>query len=116
MLQGNCQCQIDINGKKQLNVQTGKPLLTELFNEKIFVPSACGGRGICGYCKVKVLEGAGSVLATETPFLTEEEIANDVRLSCQVKVREDIKIEIPELKPKLQKTLAEIEKEGNHTS
>ena len=90
------ECVIDINEQKQLNVQGGKPLLTELINEKVFIPSACGGRGTCGYCKVKVLVGAGSVLATETPFLTEEEIADDIRLSCQVKVREDIKIEIPD--------------------
>ena len=60
------QCEIDINRKKQLTVQGGKPLLTELVNEKVFIPSACGGRGTCGYCKVKVLEGAGLLLPTET--------------------------------------------------
>ena len=88
------ECEIDINQKKQIKVQGGKPLLTELINEKIFIPSACGGRGTCGYCKVKVLEGAGLLLPTETPFLTEQEQLEDMRLSCQVKVRNDIKIEI----------------------
>lgn len=90
------ECEIDINDKKQIKVQGGKPLLTELINEKVFIPSACGGRGTCGYCKVKVLEGGGPLLPTETPFLTEQEQVKDIRLSCQVKVRNDIKIEIPE--------------------
>ena len=93
------QCKIDINGEKNLTVDGGKPLLSTLVGEKIFIPSACGGRGTCGLCTLKVLEGAGGVegvLPTETPFLTEEEIKDNVRLSCQVKVRNDLKIEIPE--------------------
>lgn len=90
------QCRIDINGERQLEVKGGKPLLDELVNEKIFIPSACGGKGTCGYCKCKVLEGARDVLPTETPFLTDEELADNVRLSCQVKVRQDMRIEIPE--------------------
>ncbi|MBL7215691.1 MAG: 2Fe-2S iron-sulfur cluster binding domain-containing protein [Phycisphaerae bacterium] len=89
-------CKITVNGEKELNIQGGKPLLTVLRDEKIFIPSACGGRGTCGVCKVKVLDGAGPVLATETPFLTKEEQADNVRLSCQVKVRNDIAIEIPD--------------------
>ena len=89
-------CKITINGEKELTIQGGKPLLTVLRDEKIFIPSACGGRGTCGVCKVKVLDGAGPVLATETPFLTKEEQADNVRLSCQVKVRNDIRIEIPD--------------------
>jgi Na+-transporting NADH:ubiquinone oxidoreductase subunit F len=93
------QCRIDINGKKELAVDGGKSLLSTLVDEKIFLPSACGGRGICGLCKIRVLEGAGgveNVLPTETPFLTEDEINNNVRLGCQVKVCNDLKIEIPE--------------------
>ena len=89
-------CKVTINGEKELNIQGGKPLLTVLRDEKIFIPSACGGRGTCGVCKVKVLDGAGSILPTETPFLTKEEQADNVRLSCQVKVRNDIFIEIPD--------------------
>ena len=90
------QCQIDINGERQLTVKGGKPLLDELVNGKIFIPSACGGKGTCGYCKCKVLTGVRDVLPTETPFLTEEELADNMRLSCQVKVRQDMRIEIPE--------------------
>ena len=89
-------CKITINSEKELNIQGGKPLLTILRDEKIFIPSACGGRGTCGVCKCKVLDGAGPILATETPFLNKEEQADNVRLSCQVKVRNDIAIEIPD--------------------
>jgi Na+-transporting NADH:ubiquinone oxidoreductase subunit F len=89
-------CTITLNGKREITVKGGKPLLSALREEKIFIPSACGGRGTCGVCKVKVLDGAGAILATETPFMTKEEIAGNVRLSCQVKVRNDLAIEIPE--------------------
>ncbi len=88
-------CEININGKKKYTVQGGKTLLSELLEQKIFIPSACGGRGTCGYCKTKITHGAGPLLPTETPFLTAEEIETDVRLSCQVKVRQDIRLEIP---------------------
>lgn len=85
-----------INNDKELTIRGGNNLLSSLIDEKIFIPSACGGKGTCGYCKVKVHEGGGPVLATETPFLTPEEIETNVRLSCQCKVKENIKIEIPE--------------------
>ncbi len=89
-------CKVTINGEKQLDIIGGKPLLSVLRDEKVFIPSACGGRGTCGVCKVKVIDGGGPVLATETPFLTKEEQADNVRLSCQVKVRNDMAIEIPD--------------------
>ncbi|MBN1864766.1 MAG: 2Fe-2S iron-sulfur cluster binding domain-containing protein [Victivallales bacterium] len=89
-------CKIIVNDEKELNVQGGESLLTVLREEKIFIPSACGGRGTCGVCKVKVIDGAGPVLATETPFLTKKEQADNIRLSCQVKVRNNIAIEIPD--------------------
>jgi Na+-transporting NADH:ubiquinone oxidoreductase subunit F len=66
-----------------------------LREEKLFIPSACGGRGTCGLCKLKVLDGAGPLLPTEEPYLDKEERASNVRLSCQVKVRNDLKIQIP---------------------
>jgi Na+-transporting NADH:ubiquinone oxidoreductase subunit F len=88
-------CRIDINGERQLNVQGGQSLLSLLTAEKIFIPSACGGRGTCGLCKLKVLEGAGPLLPTEEPYLNEQERKSNVRLSCQVKVRNDLQIEIP---------------------
>lgn len=90
------EVKLTINDEKEYTVKGGSSLLSTLTEEEIFIPSACGGRGTCGYCKVQIREGGGPVLATETPFLTEEELKNDYRLSCQCKVKEDIKIEIPE--------------------
>ncbi|NNG06779.1 MAG: 2Fe-2S iron-sulfur cluster binding domain-containing protein, partial [Desulfobacteraceae bacterium] len=85
-----------INQEKDLLVKGGSPLLFSLMDEGIFIPSACGGRGTCAYCKVKVSEGGGPVLPTETPYLTPDEIKEDVRLSCQIKIKSDIRIQIPE--------------------
>jgi Na+-transporting NADH:ubiquinone oxidoreductase subunit F len=91
------ECAIDINdGEKQLAVEGGQNLLASLQEEKVFLPSACGGRGSCGFCKCRILEGGGPVLPTERPYLTDEDLENQVRLSCQVKVKEDLRIEIPE--------------------
>lgn len=85
-----------INEEKEYIVEGGNSLLSTLIDQKVFIPSACGGKGTCGYCKVAVHEGGGPVLATELPFISEEELSRNVRLSCQCKVKEDIKIEIPE--------------------
>jgi Na+-transporting NADH:ubiquinone oxidoreductase subunit F len=90
------ECRITVNQEKDLPVQGGSPLLFSLMDEGIFVPSACGGRGTCALCKVKVMEGGGPVLPTETPYLSQDEIQEKVRLSCQVKVKGDLAIEIPE--------------------
>ncbi len=87
---------ITVNGSKTFTVDGGRPLLTTLKEEQLFIPSACGGRGSCGLCKVKVLQGAGELLPTETPWLTPEEQKDNIRLACQVKVKQDIQIEIPE--------------------
>jgi Na+-transporting NADH:ubiquinone oxidoreductase subunit F len=89
-------CRITVNGRKELTVAGGRPLLATLKDEDLFIPSACGGRGSCGLCKVTVLEGAGPLLPTETPWLTPEEQRANVRLACQVKVRRDLAIQIPE--------------------
>jgi len=88
--------QILVNEQKQLVVEGGRPLLSTLMGQGIFIPSACGGKGTCSYCKVKVLEGGGPVLPTETPYLSPEELNSHVRLSCQVKVKDNLRIEIPE--------------------
>lgn len=90
------ECVIRINDKEELRATGGKSLLATLAENKIFVPSACGGRGTCAYCKVKVIEGGGELLPVEEPYLSEQELAQGVRLSCQVKVRNDLRIEIPE--------------------
>ena len=85
-----------INDDKELIVDGGDSLLSTLIDNEIFIPSACGGKGSCGYCKVKVIEGGGQFLATEKGYVSPEERENGVRLSCQCKVKEDIRIEIPE--------------------
>ena len=91
------ECEVDINSEKRVfRIEGGGSLLSSLSNEKIFIPSACGGRGSCGLCKVKVEAGAGPVLSTETPHLSPDEIKNSVRLSCQVKIRNDVRIHIPD--------------------
>jgi len=88
---------IDINeGEKELEVEAGGTLLSTLGENKIYLPSACGGGGTCGMCRCQVHEGAGSILPTETGFFTRKEQADDWRLACQVKVKEDLKMEIPE--------------------
>lgn len=89
--------EIDINkGDKKFTVKGGGSLLETLNAQKIFIPSACGGRGTCAYCKVKVIDGAGPLLPTEEPYMDKQERAEGIRLSCQVKVRNDLKISIPE--------------------
>jgi len=90
------EVKITINDEKELNVKGGSSLLSTLIEEKIFIPSACGGKGTCGYCKVEVQDGGGPILATELPFMSEEDLANHKRLSCQCKLKQDIKIHIPE--------------------
>lgn len=89
-------CTITINGERTLQVTGGDSLLSSLFTQKIFIPSACGGKGSCGYCKVKVMGGAGELLPTELPYLSPEERENHFRLSCQVKVKNDLDVIIPE--------------------
>ncbi|HCM27338.1 MAG: oxidoreductase [Treponema sp. GWB1_62_6] len=88
---------VDINGgKKKLAVRGGSHLLGTLATENIFVASACGGRGTCGACKVKVLSDVGPHLPTELPYMNAEEVEANTRLACQVKLKKDIAIEIPE--------------------
>jgi Na+-transporting NADH:ubiquinone oxidoreductase subunit F len=89
------ECRININDERDLVVQGGGNLLSVLTAEKIFIPSACGGRGTCGLCKLKVLEGAGAILPTEEPYLDNREREQNVRLSCQVKVKNNLRIVIP---------------------
>ena len=87
---------ITINGEKEIEVASGSTLLTTLGNEKIFLPSACGGGGSCIQCECHVLEGGGEALPTETPHFTRKELKSGARLACQVKVKQDMNISIPE--------------------
>ena len=87
---------ITINGEKKIVVGSGSTLLTTLGAEKIFLPSACGGGGSCVQCECHVLEGGGEALPTETPHFTKKELKTGIRLACQVKVKQDMNITIPE--------------------
>lgn len=88
---------IDINnGSKEHEVTPGGNLLATLAENKIFLPSACGGKGACGQCKCRVPEGGGTILPTEVGFFNRKQIADNWRLGCQVKVKEDMKIIVPE--------------------
>ncbi|MGN0196224.1 MAG: NADH:ubiquinone reductase (Na(+)-transporting) subunit F [Candidatus Cryptobacteroides sp.] len=88
---------IDINdGKKVLDVPQGGDLLHTLADQKIFLPSACGGKANCGQCKVRVLEGGGEILPTEKGFFSRKEIKDNWRLGCQVKIKDNLKIAVPE--------------------
>ena len=90
-------CTISVNdGEVVFERDGGSTLLSTLIDRKIFIPSACGGKGSCGYCKVVVESGGGPILPTETPFMSRSEIAKGVRLACQVKVKENINIVLPE--------------------
>tara|TARA_B100000029_G_scaffold502767_1_gene578605 strand:- start:1754 stop:2983 length:1230 start_codon:yes stop_codon:yes gene_type:complete len=88
---------ITVNGDadKALQTSAGSTLLGTLSDNQIFIPSACGGKGSCGVCKVKVLDGGGAILPTERSHISRGEVRDCVRLSCQVKVKQDLDIEIP---------------------
>jgi Na+-transporting NADH:ubiquinone oxidoreductase subunit F len=90
------ECSIDINGEKHIGVLGGDNLLSYLNMNKVFIPSACGGKATCGFCKLKVLSGAGKILPTEQVYISKEEQAEGIRLACQVKVKQDVEIFIPE--------------------
>ncbi len=91
------ECEIDINnGTRKFKVDGGSTLLATLASQQIFIPSACGGKATCGLCKVRMAGDAGVVLPTEEPYLTEDEKANGVRLACQLKVKQDMQLHIPE--------------------
>ncbi|HOK35962.1 MAG TPA: NADH:ubiquinone reductase (Na(+)-transporting) subunit F [Paludibacteraceae bacterium] len=86
---------ITINENKKLEVPAGGTLLNTLAMQQIFLPSACGGKGTCAQCKCQVFEGGGEILPTEISHFTRKEIKEKWRLSCQVKVKENISIKIP---------------------
>lgn len=86
---------ITINQEKEIEHERGCSLLQALSDEKVFVPSACGGGGSCGTCRGKVLSGGGEILPTELAHISRKQAAEHYRLFCQVKVREDMEIEIP---------------------
>ncbi|MCD6585047.1 MAG: NADH:ubiquinone reductase (Na(+)-transporting) subunit F [Desulfobacteraceae bacterium] len=86
---------INSDDAKRITAPTGTTLLASLSNNDIFLPSACGGSGSCGQCRCEIHEGGGDILPTELPHLSRMEKKNNIRLACQIKVREDMKIQIP---------------------
>jgi Na+-transporting NADH:ubiquinone oxidoreductase subunit F len=90
------ECTLTINGEKEYVVRGGASVLSYLSANRIFIPSACGGKSTCGLCKGRVVSDVGPHLPTERPFMDKDEIARNVRLLCQVKVKKDTAIEIPE--------------------
>jgi len=90
------ECRLIINGEKELTVRGGLTILSYLTANKIFIPSACGSKATCGLCKSRVISDIGPILPTEKPFMDKEELSNNTRLLCQVKVKKDTEIAIPE--------------------
>ena len=86
---------VTINDDRKVSVESGRPLLSALATENVFLPSACGGKGSCGQCKVRVTEGGGEILPTEAVHFTRKEIKDNWRLACQVKVKGDLDIKVP---------------------
>ena len=91
--QGDVKLQVN---DREMIVSPGNNVMATLSSNDIFLPSACGGQGTCGECKCQILEGGGSILPTETGFFTRKEQQNQWRLGCQVKIREDMVIQLPE--------------------
>ena len=94
--QGNAKILINGDQEKSPTVKPGGSLLSSLAAENIFIPSACGGGGTCSQCKCQVLSGGGDILPTEVSHFSRSEIKNNYRLACQVKVKEDLEVKIPD--------------------
>lgn len=107
---------ISVNGEKDITTGSGSTLLSTLGDNKLFLPSACGGGGTCIQCKCIVSQGGGSILPTEEPHFTRKEIAAGWRLGCQVKVKQDMVIEIPEEVFGIKKWEAEVVRNYNVAS
>jgi len=94
--QGNVSININGDDDKSLQVRPGSTLLSALATENIFLPSACGGGGTCAMCKCQVNEGGGEILATEKGHISRAEAKENWRLACQVKIKEDMKVHVPD--------------------
>lgn len=96
VLQAQGNVKIVVNDKRTIEAATGGKLLGTLANAEIFVSSPCGGSGTCGQCRVKIFEGGGAILPTETSHINKRDARAGYRLSCQVAVKQDMKIAVPE--------------------
>jgi Na+-transporting NADH:ubiquinone oxidoreductase subunit F len=106
------QVKLNINDR-DIEVSRGSSLLSTLSGNGIFLPSACGGGGTCGMCKCQITEGGGSILPTETGFFTRKEQHNHWRLGCQVKIRENLTIKVPETVMGIKKWECEVVSNNN---
>jgi Na+-transporting NADH:ubiquinone oxidoreductase subunit F len=95
VVKGDRRLVINDDADRPLEVPTGKTLLAALLDHEILIPCACGGKGTCGTCKCRVVEGGGDILPTELSLVSRRERLDHVRLACQVKVRQDMRIRIP---------------------
>ncbi|MCB1318513.1 MAG: 2Fe-2S iron-sulfur cluster binding domain-containing protein, partial [Leptospiraceae bacterium] len=94
--QGNVKLFVNEDESKTMEVPAGKNLLATLSNQGVYLPSACGGGGTCAMCKCQIFDGAGEILPTEVGHFTRKEIKDNWRLACQVKVKNDLKIGVPD--------------------
>ena len=95
---GDCKVSVaDEDGDKEFTVQGGSTLLSILIDQGMEIPASCAGRGSCGFCKLNVKSGGGDILPTEEMFISKDEQKRGTRLACQVKVKEDIELFVPDL-------------------
>jgi len=87
---------VTVNDELELKIPVGGKLMQGLADADLFVPSACGGGGTCGQCRVRVVSGGGAILATETSILNKREASEHYRLSCQVAVKQDMQVQVPD--------------------
>jgi Na+-transporting NADH:ubiquinone oxidoreductase subunit F len=96
LLISHAECTVTVNGNRKCIVESGDTLLSVLNRQKLFVPSACGGKATCGLCKVSIVSGGGGLLPAEKAFVTRAERERGIRLACQVRVQNDIEVRLPE--------------------
>ena len=94
--QGEVTLLINNDVDKSINVQTGGTVLSALADQSVYLPSACGGQGTCAQCKCQVVEGGGDILPTEEAYISRSDQKDNWRLGCQVKIRNDMKIKVPD--------------------
>ena len=111
--QGNVTIEINGEPDKSMEIRPGSTLLSALAGQSVFLPSACGGGGTCAMCECQVLEGGGDILPTETGHISRSKAKENWRLACQVKIKEDMKIQVPDEIFSIQKWEATVESNNN---
>ena len=94
--QGEVTIVINDDPDKSINVGTGGTVLSALGDQNVYLPSACGGQGTCAQCKCQIIEGGGDILPTEEAYINRKDQKDNWRLGCQVKIRNDMKIKVPD--------------------